>query len=604
MAKCLMIFPPQWAPFSPHLAPVTLSTNIRDAGHSCDIKDLNIDFYSEILTKNFLQNTVIKNFNELIFINKELKEKVDKNKNPQDYSLDFQIKAKKLLKLNNIRDNKLEETKQVINLVEAAVSVLKDEKQFYDINTVVNALAIMERALDIVSLNEFPQEFSFYNFKNNVILFNYENIVNYCNWENIFYTFYKKYINEIVSKKYDLIGISISSSTQLLSALTLSKMLKEQIKNPRKTKILLGGNYISRIVDAVEKQNDFLNKFCDYVIYEEGERAIRELIEAIMRKRPLKDVSSLLYLDKDNKVQKNEKKCPTLLTKLPPIDLAGYDLKKYFLPEIIMPIQASRGCYWKKCTFCDHFFGQTYNVKDVDKLINEIKNLQDKYNINNFEFTDEAMTPDFLKKFSEKIIENNLKINWYCDLRLEDINEEVFKNAYKAGLKMVLWGFESGSKRIMDLINKGIDTDKRYEILKRASDAGIFNFAYVFTGFPTESYEEAFETINAICNNTDIIHAFGKSVFTMGKHSIINLNPEKFYIQKLEDVEDFSSDAKYIIKKGLNSNDLDKINDIFVKKAYESYGKPVWMYLNFREILFLYICKFGTKELSKMKYAE
>ena len=602
MAKCLMIFPPQWSPFSPHLAPVILNTNIRQAGHNCDIKDLNVDFYNEILTKKFLENTIIKNFNELILINRELKEEINKDKNPEDYPLDFQIKAKKLLKLNNIRDNKLQETKKVMDLIETAVSVLRDNSKFYDPDILINSLVIMEKALEIVSLNEFPQEFTFYNFKNNVILFNYENILNYCSWENIFYQFYKNKIDEIISKKYNLIGISISSSTQLLSALTLSKMIKEKIKNPKKTKILLGGNYISRVIDAIEKTPDFFNKFCDYVIYEEGERAIKELIESISKKRPIKDVSSLIYLDKDNKVKKNEKKCPTLLTKLPPIDLEGYDLKKYFLPEIIMPIQASRGCYWKKCTFCDHFFGQTYNVKDADKLINEIKNLQNKYSINNFEFTDEAMTPDFLDKFSTKIIENNLKINWYCDLRLEDISEEVFKKAYRAGLKMVLWGFESGSKRIMDLINKGVDSTKRYQTLKRASDSGIFNFAYVFTGFPTESYDEALETINAICNNTDIIHAFGKSVFTMGKHSIINLNPEKFYIKKLEDIEDFSSDAKYIVKKGLNAQDLDKINDIFIKKSYESYGNPLWMYLNYREILFLYICKYGAKKLSAMKY--
>ena len=599
MAKCLILFPPQWSPFSPHLAPVAISSMIKDLSHHCDIKDFNIEFYNEILTKDFLKKTLVKNFNELIVINKELKQSLDENKSADDYSLDFQIKAKKLLKLNNIRDNKLEETKRVIELIEAAVSILKNKEQFYNPDLIVNALAIVERALNLVSLNEFPQELTLYNLKNNVILFNYESILSYCSYSNIFFEFYKKSIDEIVSKKYDLIGISISSSTQLLSALTLSKMLKEKSK---KTKILLGGNYISRITDAICDTPEFFNQFCDFVIYEEGERAIKELIESISRKRSLKDVSSLIYKDTKGNVQKNEKKCPIALSKLPEIDIKDYDLKKYFLPEIIMPIQASRGCYWKKCTFCDHFFGQTYNIKDIDKLIHELKNLQDKYSINNFEFTDEAMTPDFLDKFSDKLLESGLKINWYCDLRLEDISFETFKKAYLAGLKMVLWGFEAGSKRVMDMINKGIDFEKRFEILKRASDAGIFNFAYVFTGFPTETYEEAMETINAVCNNTDIIHAFGKSVFTMGKHSIINLNPEKFFIEKLQDVENFSSDAKYIIKQGLKAQELDKINDIFVDRAYESYGTPLWMYLNYREILFLYIVKYGSKELAAMKY--
>ena len=306
---------------------------------------------------------------------------------------------------------------------------------------------------------------------------------------------------------------------------------------------------------------------------------------------------------RDKEVIRNEKKCPTALSKLAPIDLEGVELKKYFLPSLIIPMQASRGCYWKKCTFCDHYFGQTYNIKDIDHLIDEIKNLKQKYGIENIEFTDEAMTPEFLKNFSRKIIDSGLKINWYCDLRLEDsLSQETFDLAFKAGLKMILWGFESGSRRIMELINKGINLDKRFDVLKRSANAGIFNFAYVFTGFPTETIQEALETVSAICDNTDIIHGFGNSIFTMGKHSLINSNPEKFGIKKLEDIEDFSSDAKYIIKEGLSDDELEHINNIFVAKAKECYKNPSWMYLSYREILFLYICKFGVEKLSQMKY--
>ena len=95
---------------------------------------------------------------------------------------------------------------------------------------------------------------------------------------------------------------------------------------------------------------------------------------------------------------------------------------------------------------------------------------------------------------------------------------------------MVLWGLESGSDSVMELINKGIDTDKRLKILKDSNDAGLWNFAFIFFGFPTETKEDARKTIKMLCENNDIIHSYGRSVFTMGKHTKLKDEPEKYGI--------------------------------------------------------------------------
>lgn len=598
--KNLIIFTPQWAPFSPHLAPLSIYSNIKKNGWQCDFLDLNIEFYNQVLTQDYIKTLLVKLYNVFLSLRAELNGKVDFSNKIEDYPVEFHIKAKQMLRISDIIHNKNEETKQIIKFIEGASNLLRDDVLFYDLKLAVNSIAILNRTLEIISLEEFPQELSLYNFKNHVVLFNYPNIYKYCSQENLFSRFYEKKVEKIIKKKYDFIGISISSSTQLLSALTLAKMIKDKSD---KVKICIGGNYISRIRDTIEKTPEFFKTFADFVIYEEGEKAVNELLEAISYKRKITDVSSLIYLNNEGQVITNDKKPPTPLSEICMPILDNINLKNYYLPQIILPIQASRGCYWKKCTFCDHYFGQTYNIKNPETLVDEIKSLQDKYGINNFEFTDDCIPPEFLKNFSLKLIEKNVKINWYCDLRLENaLTSEIFEIAYKAGLKMILWGYEAGSKRIMELINKGIDIDKRMEIMKRASDAGIFNFAYVFTGFPTETYDEAMETVDAVCSNTDIVHAYGRSIFTMGKHSIINLNPEDFGITKQDDVEDFSSDVQFDITSGLSKEELEKVNNIFTEKALESYNKPAWMYLDYRELLFLYICKFGKDQICKMKF--
>ena len=166
---------------------------------------------------------------------------------------------------------------------------------------------------------------------------------------------------------------------------------------------------------------------------------------------------------------------------------------------------------------------------------------------------------------------------------------------------MILWGVESGSDRIMTLINKGIDLSKRLEILKNASDADIWNFAYIFFGFPTETLQDVMDTINIVCNNTDIIHAYGRSRFTLGKHALLNNNSEDYGVIKLpEKEESFSSNASYVIKEGLSSVELDKMIEYFTLKSMHDYKNPAWTYIRYRETLFLYICKYGKAAVMQM----
>ena len=102
----------------------------------------------------------------------------------------------------------------------------------------------------------------------------------------------------------------------------------------------------------------------------------------------------------------------------------------------------------------------------IRPFIGAIEFINKKYGIKHFEFIDECISPAYLQKLSEEILSRHLDIAWFNNARLEEaFTQEVLSSAHKAGLKMLLWGFESGSKRIMELINKGIDIDNRIEIM-------------------------------------------------------------------------------------------------------------------------------------------
>ena len=331
MSKCLIIFPPQWSPFSPHLAPVTIAANIRKAGHKCEVRDLNIEFYHEVLKKNFLEKIIVDSIKSLPALTNELKKVFTPEKKPEDYSLEEQIKAKKLLLLNNIRDNKLEESKKVIDNAENAINLLKDKEAFYNLQLAANSIGILDKALEIVSISEFPQEFSLYYFRNNYVKQNWENILKYCSGDTIFARFYTDKAVDIIKNKYDYIGISVSSSSQFFSALILAKMLKAKA---RKTKICLGGNHISRITEAVKQTPGFFKIFADYVVYEEGERATTELLEYFNGKRDINEVSSLIYPDNSGNVKINPKKELSVYQNLPRVTLKGLSLMIICFPKL------------------------------------------------------------------------------------------------------------------------------------------------------------------------------------------------------------------------------------------------------------------------------
>ncbi len=598
--KTLLIFPPQWMPTSPHFSLPTLIGQFENSGHQACALDLNIDFYNEILTKKSIQDSYNKAKELLPILKEEIKEVFDKNKSFNDYPFEWQNKIAKASMIDNfIRENSKKVNKTIL-LIENSVSIFKSKQHFYNPYLFNQANSNINLALDIFSLPYSPSQIGFSSYKNQLFKLDYDNIKYYVfdKSTNPFIEFFEKKLELIKSKNADSIGISINSSSQIIPGLTLSNMLKKNTK----AHIFIGGNHFGRVSESIEKYSEIFDIFCDSLIVEEGEIPIIEHAKYIAGEIPIEKVHNLMYL-KDGKIRKNQIAMPMSLNNMKAPNLDDYDFKKYFAPEIVMPFQTSRGCYWRKCSFCDHDYGLHYNIKSIDKLMNQFKMFKEKYNIDKFELIDEAISPSYMKEMSEAILRNNIKISFFCDARLEsEFDEEIFKVAHKAGLKMVLWGFESGSKKIMKLINKGVDIDNRLNILKKARQAGIYNFAFIFFGFPAETKEDALETIDTICSNTDIINTYAKSVFTMGKHTKLREAPEKYgVIGKTYQEAEFSPTYTYQAS-GMNKKELNDIVNLCTKRAHEAYGDSLAFYLLGRELIMLYLCKYSIDDVCNFKF--
>lgn len=598
--KTLLIFPPQWMPVSPHFALPTLLGQFKDTEYEASVLDLNIDFYNKILTSKYVSNSLERSVKLLPLLKDRIKTYFVKGKKLQDYTFAQQNEIAKASMIDNLLKKKGKDLKTVATIIDKSVEVLKSKQHYYNPKLFTSAITNINTALEICSMPYYPTQIGFCAYSNELLTLDYECIKYYVfdKTTNIYIKYFESVLNRIKAENADYIGISINSSSQIIAGLTLANMLKKETN----AHISIGGNHFGRVTDSLEKYPEFFELFCDSLLVEEGEVPVIELTRYVNGEIKIEDVPNLMYL-KDGKVQFNNKIEPRKLNELKTPSLDGYDLKAYFTPEIVMPFPASRGCYWRKCSFCDHDFGMYYNIKNIDKLIKEIKTFKEKYGITKFEFIDEAISPNYMEAMSKRFLEEKLDVEFFCDARLEDgFTKEICELAVEAGLRMVLWGFESGSKKIMKLINKGINVDNRLKILKDAREAGIYNFAFIFFGFPAETKRDAMKTIKVICDNTDIINSYGKSVFTMGKHTKLREAPEKYgVVGETRQISEFSPTYEYSAK-GMTKEELNEVINLCTKRANEAYGNALSFHLISREILFLYICKYGVDQVCDFKF--
>jgi len=594
----LLLFPPQWTPIAPHFALPSLLGQLKAKGFEAQAMDLNIDFYNKILEPDFIKNSILKAVDNNQNLLNEISNFIKEGKKAEDYPLDIQNKIVRYSKVKEYITKKQAALASVPDLAHEALDIIKGEG-FYNPEILIKSINIIDTALEMASLPYFPSKISLDNYSNPFFKLNFENIKYFVfdRNTNIFIEYFKTVLDDIKSKNPDYIGISINSSSQIIPGLTLANMLKTSVR----AHINIGGNFFGRVKEAIIQNPEFFDLFSDTILVEEGERPVVELAKYIKGEIKANEVSNLIYRE-NGKIIVNETKKPLKLDEMAIVSLDGYNFKQYFAPEIILPFQSSRGCYWGKCSFCDQDFGQNFNVKNADKLTDEFIELQQKYGIKYFEFIDESVGPSYLNDLADRIKEKNIDINYFFDARLEAaFSKELMQKAHNSGLKMVLWGLESGSKQVMELINKGIDIDKRLEILNNSSEAGIWNFAFIFFGFPTETVDDARKTIELICKNKNIIHSYGRSVFTMGKHTKLKDEPEKYGITAVYPAVDEFSPTYTFDCTGMNKDELNSILKECTQTCNEAYNNPLWMYLRYREYLFLYLSKFGADWVSNYK---
>ncbi len=553
----------------PFLSVPLLAGQLKGNGYNAVCLDLNVEFFNYILSAHYISE--IKNKLENLLLNSS--------------KISFE-KQKEIEKILGAR------TDFVLKYIDSAVKVYKSE-DFYNPQLLFNSMKVIAAAFEVISASIFPEKISFFASRESFSSLNMEQINSYSEdyEKNIFYQFFMENIDKYIKDEFDLIAISVPFVQCIMPTFTLSKILKKKFR----AKICIGGNSITRCAEEYKQKKEIYKEYCDYILVGDGEKSIVSLLKYMDGKCNLSDIPGVISLDKNNEILFVPPKYVKTFEGISPPSFEGLDFSKYIAPEIVVPILASKGCYWGKCTFCDFAYGAKYfGEMPVEKLVSEIRCLQEQYGVNKFEFVDEAVHPDYLRKFANEIEKTNLKIEYSALARTEnDFTYELLEKLAKSGCKQLNWGYESHSDRIIKLMNKGVLNIDRKKILQNSAKVGIWNHVFFLFDFPTETDQEWETTKKFIIDNLDIIDSFGTNSFRIDKHSLIRKNLSQFGICDEYEEGEFSP---YLVNKDAKllkyrQDRIDGIwNDFYKRQGYKLWNIVPDMYLA------LYLSKFGREK--------
>ena len=269
----------------------------------------------------------------------------------------------------------------------------------------------------------------------------------------------------------DIVGISFMTMYAVRAY-----VLAQQIKQERGLTVVLGGAHPTALPEeAIE--------FADCVIRGEAEHTFPAVltsgkVEGIIEAMAPPDLDSLpipsrWQLDLDAYAAAGE-------------ELAGLSYRT--LGSI-----TSRGCPFK-CNFCiNSEREEKLRFHGPERVVEEIRYLVDRHQIESVAFYDELMATD-AKRFRaicEALIESGLDhLRWECQMHAKTVRRDILGIMKRAGCVQVAIGFESGSQRVLDTINKSSSVELNLEAARLVHEAGLRIRGCFIIGTPGERRED------------------------------------------------------------------------------------------------------------------
>ena len=305
-------------------------------------------------------------------------------------------------------------------------------------------------------------------------------------------------LEEIKAFNPDFVVVDTSTAS-INNDLAYTETIKKALP---KVKTCLVGTHVSATVKEILPK---CAAYVDFIARHEYDYTLPEIAEAIAGKKALADVKGISYCENGELKETPNREYIQNLDELPFVSEVYkkyLNYKDYFYAHVNFPtisIFSSRGCP-SKCFYCMYsqvMFGKGYRKRSAKNLFDEVvyitKNFPDVTEIliddDNF-----AVDQENVKEFCQMMINNKINLKWVVQCRVT-LQYETMVLMLKAGCRLVVVGYESGSQKVLDGMHKGITLDMSRKFNVAAKKAGMRVHGCFMVGNPGETKETMRETL-------------------------------------------------------------------------------------------------------------
>ncbi|WP_207513472.1 B12-binding domain-containing radical SAM protein [Longitalea luteola] len=260
--------------------------------------------------------------------------------------------------------------------------------------------------------------------------------------------------------------------------------------------------------DSTDHFEEYCREGADFVIIGEGELTLLELVQAMDKNdKNFQDIPGLAFLHQ-GAVTKTPRRL--VIKDLDVLPLPAWDLVNitpyrsmwlkstgYFSLNMV----TTRGCPYK-CNWCAKpIYGNRYNARSPEKVVQELVWLKEKFQFDHIWFCDDifGLKPGWVHAFADQLQQAQLsfrfKIQARADLLLQ---EDTIKDLARAGCHNIWMGAESGSQKVLDAMDKGTTVEQIYKATALLKQHGIHPSFFIQFGYPGETREDIAKTIRMI----------------------------------------------------------------------------------------------------------
>jgi len=197
-------------------------------------------------------------------------------------------------------------------------------------------------------------------------------------------------------------------------------------------------------------------------------------------------------------------------------------------------------------------------MRSPQNIVSEFEYLK-SLGFNHVNVIDDTMTASIerLNTFLDEMISRDLKMTWFCESRADVMTKDIMLKMKAAGLVAIQFGVESGSKRVLDAINKKVKLEQIRNVFRWCEELALFAATNVMIGQPADNLETIEDTLNIAEELSSMGAYVSTTVCTPFPGTPLWLYPEKFEIELVDsELEHYSTFCPVINTKHLTVSEI------------------------------------------------